>query len=234
MSSFPPDQRDALWRVISARRDVRSGFSSRPIPDDVLHRMLAAAHAAPSVGFSQPWDFIVVRDHDLRTQVRHLVLAARDDYVAQLPWPRAQRFRDLKVEAILDTPLNIVVTCDPTRGGRHTLGRATQPQMSAYSTCLAVENLWLAARTEGVGVGWVSFFHQRELAALLELPPHLEIVAYLCVGYVDRFPPERELATAGWAQRRPLGWAVHPGRCPTSDGVSRCMTPAVFSAPRRV
>jgi nicotinate-nucleotide--dimethylbenzimidazole phosphoribosyltransferase len=209
MTSFRSDQRDALSRVISARRDVRSGFSPRPVPDDVLHRMLAAAHAAPSVGFSQPWDFIVVRDHGVRTQVRDLVAAARDDYAAQLPWPRAQRFRDLKVEAILDTPLNIVVTSDATRGGRHTLGRATQPQMSAYSACLAVENLWLAARAEGVGVGWVSFFHQRELAALLDLPAHLEIVAYLCVGYVDQFPPEPELATAGWAQRRPLGWAVH-------------------------
>jgi nicotinate-nucleotide--dimethylbenzimidazole phosphoribosyltransferase len=145
MSSFPPDQRDALSRVISARRDVRSGFSPRPVPDDVLHRMLAAAHAAPSVGFSQPWDFMVVRDHGIRTQVRDLVLAARDYYAAQLPWPRAQRFRDLKVESILDTPLNIVVTSDPTRGGRHTLGRATQPKMSAYSTCLAVENLGLPA-----------------------------------------------------------------------------------------
>ncbi len=224
MTAFTDDERDVVARVIAARRDVRSGFSPRPVPDDVVHRLLAAAHTAPSVGFSQPWDFVVVRDRALRTTVRNLVIAARDDYASQLPWPRALQLRQLRVEAILDTPLNIAVTCDATRGGRHTLGRATQPQMSAYSTCLAVENLWLAARAEGIGVGWVSFFGERDVAAVLRVPSHVEVVAYLCVGYVDEFAVEPELASAGWAQRRPLSWAVHqdtwgrrgaPGRPPS-------------------
>ncbi len=209
MTGFTDDDRDIVARVIAARRDVRSGFSSRPVPDEAVYRLLAAAHAAPSVGFSQPWDFVVIRDRAVRSAVRNLVVAARDDYASQLPWPRALRLRQLKVEAILDTPLNIAVTCDATRGGRLTLGRTTQPRMSAYSACLAVENLWLAARAEGIGVGWVSFFKERDVAEVLALPSHVEVVAYLCVGYVDEFAVEPELATAGWARRRPLSWAVH-------------------------
>jgi nicotinate-nucleotide--dimethylbenzimidazole phosphoribosyltransferase len=137
------------------------------------------------------------------------VVAAREAYAASLPAARAAAFRDVKVEAILDTPLNIAVTCDPTRGGRHVLGRHTQPRTAPYSVVGAVQNLWLAARAERLGVGWVSFGDERALAALLGLPSHLELVAYLCVGHVDDFPAEPELATAGWARRRPLRWAVH-------------------------
>ncbi|TCK21338.1 nicotinate-nucleotide--dimethylbenzimidazole phosphoribosyltransferase [Pseudonocardia endophytica] len=204
---------EAFYRVVHGRRDVRSGFRpDLPVDPDALTRVLAAAHAAPSVGFSQPWDFVVVRDPATRVRVRDLVQAQRSAYADSLPRPRAAAFRALKVEAILDTPVNIVVTCDPTRGGRHTLGRFGQARMGSYSAALAVQNLWLAARAEGLGVGWVSFFSpsgERELAALLELPDHLEVVAYLCVGHVGEFPAEPELATAGWAARRPLSWAVH-------------------------
>jgi nicotinate-nucleotide--dimethylbenzimidazole phosphoribosyltransferase len=198
-----------FYEVVHARRDVRSGFRPDPVDDAVLSRVLEAAHAAPSVGFSQPWDFLVLRDRAIRERVHAHVAAARAAYAASLPAARAAAFRDLKVEAILDTPLNIAVTCDPTRGGRHVLGRHTQPRTAPYSVVGAVQNLWLAARAEGLGVGWVSFGDERELAALLGLPPHVELVAYLCVGHVDDFPDEPELATAGWARRRPLRWAVH-------------------------
>jgi nicotinate-nucleotide--dimethylbenzimidazole phosphoribosyltransferase len=209
MYAFSDDQRAAVYRVIEERRDVRRDFLSDPIPPDVLERVLAAAHRAPSVGFSQPWDFIVIADPDRRARIKALAERARDDFAAALPSARARAFDRLKTEAILQTPVNIVVTCDPTRGGRHTLGRHVQPQTAAYSSVLAVANLWLAARSEGLGVGWVSFFSERELAKELGLPPHLEVVAYLCVGYVARFAPEPELELAGWARRRPLGWAVH-------------------------
>lgn len=202
-------EREAVYRVIRERRDVRVGFRPDPIPDDVLVRILEAAHHAPSVGFSQPWDFVVIQDRDTRARVHDIVQRQREAYARALPGARARAFSGLKVEAILDTPLNIVVTVDHTRGGRHTLGRHAQPQTAAYSAALAVENLWLAARAEGLGVGWVSFFSERELARELGLPPHLEIVAYLCVGYVEEFPPEPELSLGGWAQRRPLAWAVH-------------------------
>ena len=208
-NSFPSDQRAAVYRVIDERRDVRRGFLADPIPADVLERILAAAHRAPSVGFSQPWDFILITDPDRRARIKSLAERSREDFAAGLPGARARAFDRLKTEAILQTPVNIVVTCDPTRGGRHTLGRHAQPQTAVYSSVLAVANLWLAARAEGLGVGWVSFFSERELAAELGLPAHLEVVAYLCVGYVSSFAPEPELELAGWARRRPLGWAVH-------------------------
>jgi len=199
-----------FYDVLHSRRDVRSGFlPDRPVADDVLRRVLEAAHAAPSVGFAQPWDFLILRDRAVRERVHARVAAARAAYADSLPAARATAFRELKVEAILDTPLNIAVTCDPTRGGRHTLGRHTQPSMAPYSTVGAVQNLWLAARAEGLGVGWVSFGDERVMARELGLPEHLELVAYLCVGHVEEFAAEPELATAGWAQRRPLAWAVH-------------------------
>src|SRR5580658_2825891 len=206
---FPADQRAAVYRVIEERRDVRRGFQSDPIPADVLERVLEAAHRAPSVGFSQPWDFIVISDPGRRARIRDLATRSREDFAAALPGARARSFDRLKTEAILQTPINIVVTCDPTRGGRHTLGRHAQPQTAVYSSVLAVANLWLAARAEGLGIGWVSFFGERELAEELGLPPYLEVVAYLCLGYVTEFTPEPELAAAGWARRRPLAWSVH-------------------------
>lgn len=200
---------DAFYRLVAARRDMRNGFLPDPISDEVLTRVLTAAHQAPSVGLSQPWDFIILRDRALRERVHTLARRQREVFAESLPRSRALAFRDLKIEAILDTPLNIVVTCDPTRGGRHVLGRHTQPQVAAYSSVCAVQNLWLAARAEGLGVGWVSFFGERELGLTLELPAHLEIVAYLCVGHVAEFPPAPELALSGWARQRPLAWAVH-------------------------
>jgi nicotinate-nucleotide--dimethylbenzimidazole phosphoribosyltransferase len=207
--AFPDDERAAVYRVISERRDVRRGFLPDPVPADVLERVLTAAHRAPSVGFSQPWDFIVITDRDRRARIKDLAEQSRLDFAATLPGARARAFDKLKTEAILQTPVNIAVTCDPTRGGRHTLGRHAQPQTAMYSSVLAVANLWLAARAEGLGVGWVSFFSERALAAELGLPAHLEVAAYLCVGYVSEFAPEPELALAGWARQRPLGWAVH-------------------------
>ncbi|WP_189187963.1 nicotinate-nucleotide--dimethylbenzimidazole phosphoribosyltransferase [Streptomyces albiflavescens] len=202
-------EREAVLRVMRERRDIRNGFRSDPIPHDVLLRVLEAAHTAPSVGHSQPWDFVVIRSADTRRSMHELAQRQREAYAKSLPKGRAKQFKELKIEAILDTPVNIVVTADPTRGGRHTLGRHTQPQMAPYSSALAVENLWLAARAEGLGVGWVSFFDEREMVRALGLPEHLEVVAYLCVGYVDEFPDEPELMQAGWSKRRPLSWVVH-------------------------
>ncbi|MCH0540532.1 nicotinate-nucleotide--dimethylbenzimidazole phosphoribosyltransferase [Streptomyces sp. MUM 203J] len=206
---YADDERETIMRVMRERRDIRNGFRSDPIPHEVLLRVLEAAHTAPSVGHSQPWDFVVIRSAETRRTMHELAQRQREAYAKSLPKGRAKQFKELKIEAILDTPVNIVVTADPTRGGRHTLGRHTQPQMAPYSSALAVENLWLAARAEGLGVGWVSFFDEREMVRTLGLPEHLEVVAYLCVGYVDEFPEEPELMQAGWSKRRPLSWVVH-------------------------
>ncbi|MFC5909955.1 nicotinate-nucleotide--dimethylbenzimidazole phosphoribosyltransferase [Streptacidiphilus monticola] len=206
---YEDDVRAAVHRVMRERRDIRNGFRSDPIPHEVLIRVLESAHTAPSVGYSQPWDFVVIRSAKTRARMHELAERQRDIYAESLPKGRAKQFKALKIEAIRETPVNIVVTADRTRGGRHTLGRHTQPQMAPYSAALAVENLWLAARAEGLGVGWVSFFDEEELVRELGLPEHLEVVAYLCVGYVDEFPEEPELAQAGWAKKRPLSWVVH-------------------------
>ncbi|GHI09064.1 hypothetical protein Scel_73850 [Streptomyces cellostaticus] len=207
--AYDDAEREAVLKVMRERRDIRNGFRSDPIPHEVLLRVLEAAHTAPSVGHSQPWDFVVIRSAETRQTMHELAQRQREAYAKSLPKGRAKQFKELKIEAILDTPVNIVVTADPTRGGRHTLGRHTQPQMAPYSSALAVENLWLAARAEGLGVGWVSFFDEREMVRALGLPEHLEVVAYLCVGYVDEFPDEPELMQAGWSKRRPLSWVVH-------------------------
>ena len=208
-AGYDDAERAAVHRVMRERRDIRNGFRPDPIPHEVLLRVLEAAHTAPSVGQSQPWDFVVIRSEETRRTMHELAARQRDAYAKSLPKGRAKQFKELKIEAILETPINIVVTADPTRGGRHTLGRHTQPQMAPYSSALAVENLWLAARAEGLGVGWVSFFDEREMVRTLGLPDHLEAVAYLCVGYVDEFPAEPELLRAGWSKRRPLSWVVH-------------------------
>ncbi|HZF89250.1 nicotinate-nucleotide--dimethylbenzimidazole phosphoribosyltransferase [Streptomyces sp.] len=207
--AYDDAEREAVLKVMRERRDIRNGFRGDPIPHEVLLRVLEAAHTAPSVGHSQPWDFVVIRSAETRRTMHELAMRQREAYAKSLPKGRAKQFKELKIEAILDTPVNIVVTADPTRGGRHTLGRHTQPQMAPYSAALAVENLWLAARAEGLGVGWVSFFDEREMVRALDLPEHLEVIAYLCVGYVDEFPDEPELMQAGWSKRRPLSWVVH-------------------------
>jgi nicotinate-nucleotide--dimethylbenzimidazole phosphoribosyltransferase len=207
--AFDGAAREALRRIIEARRDVRRRFLPTAVPDDVLERILQAAHQAPSVGLSQPWDFLVLTDPAVRAQVAAHVEEERQRFAASLPAARARTFDTLKVEAIRESPLNLVVTSTLERGGAHVLGRFTQPEMAHYSTCLAVENLWLTARAEGLGVGWVSFYRPQVLSAILGLPGHVVPIAYLCVGYVSEFDPAPELALRGWAKPRPLSWAVH-------------------------
>jgi 5,6-dimethylbenzimidazole synthase len=208
-AGYGPGEREVVYRVIAERRDVRRGFLDAPVDEVTLGRVLEAAHRAPSVGLSQPWDFLVIREIATRRKVHELATAQRDAFAASLPADRRAAFDGLKIEAILDAPLNIAVTCDPGRGGRHVLGRHADPRTTMFSAAIAIQNLWLAARAEGLGVGWVSFFEPAEVAAVLDLPRHIELIGYLCVGYVDEFAPAPELVRSGWAKRRPLSWAVH-------------------------
>lgn len=208
-TDFSVAEREAVYRAISTRRDVRSQFVPRPVPREVLLRVLHAAHQAPSVGFSQPWDFLVIEDRSVRERIkadfdRQNALGG-ERYVGE----RRALYQSLKLEGILDAPLNVCVTCDRDRGGPHVLGRNTALDADLFSTCLAVQNLWLAARAEGIGVGWVSILDHTELGRLLGLPSRVVPVAYLCVGYVSRFLPEPELLSAGWASRDPLTCRLH-------------------------
>ncbi|KQX50421.1 MULTISPECIES: 5,6-dimethylbenzimidazole synthase [Ensifer] len=202
--AFSLPEREAVYRAIETRRDVRDEFLPAPLPDDLILRLLAAAHSAPSVGFMQPWNFVLVRAEETRERVWHAFRRANDEAALMFEAEQQAKYRALKLEGIRKAPLSICVTCDRTRGGAVVLGRTHNPQMDVYSTVCAVQNLWLAARAEGVGVGWVSIFHEAEIKAILGIPDHIEIVAWLCLGYVDRLYQQPELAVKGWRQRLPL------------------------------
>lgn len=202
-SAFSESEKAGLYRAIFERRDIRR-FRPEPLPAATLARILQAAHHAPSVGFMQPWDFVLIRDPALREQIHAAFTRASAEAVQCFDGERQALYTSLKLEGIRESPLNICVTCDRGRFGPVVLGRTCQPDMDLYSTVCAVQNLWLAARVEGVGVGWVSIIHADELARLLGLPPHVVPVAYLCLGTVDEFPSQPELQTAGWLPRLPL------------------------------
>jgi 5,6-dimethylbenzimidazole synthase len=209
VEEFTPDEKEGIYRAIFGRRDIRA-FRPDPVPEDVLARILNAAHHAPSVGFMQPWDFILIRDKEIRRRVKDLSDRERQSAALFFEEPRRSKYLSMKLEGILDAPLNLCVTCDPTRGGPQVLGRNSIPETDVYSTCLAIQNLWLAARAEGVGVGWVSILRNAELREILGIPHHIIPVAYLCMGYPrDGFPEEPLLQTNGWRDRIPLDSLTH-------------------------
>ncbi|MFC3968778.1 5,6-dimethylbenzimidazole synthase [Rhizobium lemnae] len=202
--AFAADAREAVYRAIHTRRDVRDQFLSDPLPDDLVRRLLEAAHAAPSVGFMQPWSFILVRSEETKHAAWEAFSKANAEAEAMFADEKRDLYRSLKLEGIRKAPLSIIVTCDPDRAGPVVLGRTHNPRMDVYSTVCAVQNLWLAARAEGVGVGWVSIFHDDDVRALLGIPRRIEIVAWLCLGYVRELYQEPELAVKGWRQRLDL------------------------------
>jgi 5,6-dimethylbenzimidazole synthase len=214
---FNENERQALYDIISARRDVRNEFLPTPIDQAVLRRILEAAHAAPSVGFMQPWNFILIDDPDQKALVHQAFTAANEEAAEMFPTQKQAAYRALKLEGIQKAPLSIVITCDRTRGGSVVLGKTHDQAMDLYSTVCAVQNLWLAARAEGIGIGWVSIFNRATLRTLLKIPDHVEIVAFLCAGHVDELFDQPELAARGWRQRLDLDRLIMHG---TWDGQS--------------
>lgn len=201
---FPEAERDAIYRVIHARRDVRVGFRPDPIPAEVLLRVLDAAHHAGSVGFMQPWNFLVITSPERRERIHRIFRAENERAAAAYGGDRRALYGRLKLEGIRECGANICVTCDRERHGPNVLGRNTMRDTDVYSTCCAIQNLWLAARAEGLGVGWVSILEPAAVKRALEIPERLEMIAYLCIGYVDEFAGAPDLERAGWQQRLPL------------------------------
>ncbi|MFC4125401.1 5,6-dimethylbenzimidazole synthase [Nocardia rhizosphaerae] len=199
----------SVYDAIHLRRDVRAEFSGDLVDDETLLRILDAAHRAPSVGNSQPWDFVVVRRADTLRRFAEHVATKRAQFRDSLPADRAATFDPIKIEGIVESGTGIVVTHDDRRGGPQVLGRASVPATGVYSTVLAIQNLWLAATAERVGVGWVSFYDPEFLHALVGLPAGIEPVAWLCVGPVDEFQRVPDLERFGWRSGRPLADAVH-------------------------
>ena len=206
---FSDDEKRGVYRAIEERRDVRGQFLPDPIPADVLGRILNAAHHAPSVGFMQPWDFIVIQDPAVRRAVYDNFERANRCASGLYQGEQAELYSRMKLAGILDAPVNLCITCDRQREWGRGLGRQTDSATDLYSTVCAVQNLWLAARAEGLGVGWVSILDFDELKTLLGIPPNCTPVAYLCVGYVSEFRERPDLEERGWEQRQPLASLLH-------------------------
>lgn len=203
-AGFDESECRAVYRAIRERRDVRRGFLPEPMPDDLLNRLLDAAHNAPSVGLMQPWRFIVVRDIGVRRTIHKIFLDANQSALSDYEGERQQNYIGMKLEGILEAPQNLCIVCDAQSSQGHKLGRRTMPETALYSAVCAVQNLWLAARAEGIGVGWVSILEPNLLRGALGIPEHITPVAYLCLGYVDAFAAEPDLERAGWEKRTPL------------------------------
>ncbi|MGH7255163.1 MAG: 5,6-dimethylbenzimidazole synthase [Nitrospirales bacterium] len=206
---FSESEREAVYRAIFERRDVRRNFLPAPIPDEVLAKLLTAAHHAGSVGFMQPWDFVVIRRKTIKRAVKDLFLRANSDALTHYTGTREALYRRLKLEGIEEAPVHLCVTCTRQRGGPHVLGRATVPDTDLYSTCCAIQNLWLAARAEGIGVGWVSILDYEVLKRTLGIPRPITVVAYLCLGYAADFSSSPDLERAGWRTRLPVEQLIH-------------------------
>lgn len=201
--AFPAEARAAVYRAIFTRRDVRGQFLPDPVDTDTLARLLLAAHHAPSVGFMQPWNFLVIRDPAVKQRVHDAFATANAEAALHFPDEKRQLYSQLKLQGILDAPINLCITCDRTRSGPVVLGRTHMPAMDLYSSVCAVQNLWLAARAEGLGVGWVSIFHETALQDALGIPRDIVPIAYLCLGHVSTFHDQPDLERAGWLPRLP-------------------------------
>jgi 5,6-dimethylbenzimidazole synthase len=216
-ADFNEVERGAIYRVIGARRDVRRGFLPTPLPDVLLTRLLQAAHEAPSVGLMQPSRFILIRSLAVRRQIHSVFRQANSEALTRYQGARRDQYAELKLEGILEAPLNLCVVCDAQSEQGHGLGRQTMPETAVYSSVCAIQNLWLAARAEGVGVGWVSILSPQALRSILKIPSHVVPVAYLCLGYVDGFGKEPELQRLGWEHRSSLSSVVFEECYPTAE-----------------
>jgi nicotinate-nucleotide--dimethylbenzimidazole phosphoribosyltransferase len=200
---FDEERRRAVYDVIAARRDIRR-FRPDQLDPALVRRLLGAAHAAPSVGHCQPWRFVIVTDAPARERAALIAERERQRQASLLSEDARRRMLDLQLDGIAEAPLGIVVCCDRRAAPAGVLGRATFPDTDMWSCACAIENFWLAARAEGLGVGWVTLFPPDDLAALVGLPPGVETLGWLCIGWPDERPPSPGLERAGWSRRTPL------------------------------
>ncbi|MBE9399640.1 5,6-dimethylbenzimidazole synthase [Pontibacterium sp. N1Y112] len=199
--AYSEADRDAVYRVIAQRRDMRH-FSQEPLDPEILQRLFKVAHQAPSVGLMQPWRFLRITDRTLREDICELVEAERQE-TADALGQRRDEFLELKVEGIRDCA-EVVVAALPDGREKHVFGRRTLPEMDLASLSCAIQNMWLAARAEGIGLGWVSLFDPEMLAELLKMPVDSKPVAILCIGHVDRFYEQPMLVEERWTEAAPL------------------------------
>ena len=206
---FSEQERESFYKAIYSRRDVRSNFTSEQIDDQVLMRILKAGHHAPSVGFSQPWNFILVKNIETRKKIKESFENEKARSSKLIEEPKRSKYLSYKLEGILESSINICVTYDPKKFGPFVIGRSSMPETGTFSVCCAVQNMWLAARTEGIGVGWVSILSNETLREALNIPDHVVPVAYLCLGHVSKFESKPDLETSGWLPRLKLDDVIY-------------------------
>jgi 5,6-dimethylbenzimidazole synthase len=209
MTNITEDERKVFYKVLHSRRDVRSEFLQKPIPEDVLSRILKAAHHAPSVGFMQPWDIIIIEDQSKKEELKQAFIKSNNKVADLFEKDKKKLYKSLKLEGILEAPIGVIITCDKNRTGPVVIGRTTNPEMDVYSSVCAVQNLWLAARAENIGVGWVSIFENDDLKRIFNIPEDIIPIAYLCMGYVSDFHEKPELEKVGWLPRMDVNELIH-------------------------
>jgi len=209
MNDFSEQEKESFYKAIYSRRDVRSNFTTEPIDTQVLTRILEAAHHAPSVGFSQPWNFILIKNIETRKKIKGSFEKEKARSSKLIDEPKRSKYLSYKLEGILESTINVCVTYDPTKTGSFVIGRTSIPATGIFSVCCAVQNMWLAARTEGIGVGWVSILSNEILRDVLQIPDHVVPVAYLCLGHVSKFESKPDLETSGWLPRLKLDDVIY-------------------------
>nr|WP_200758733.1 5,6-dimethylbenzimidazole synthase [Effusibacillus dendaii] len=201
-------QQEGVFKAIFERRDIRQ-FNSKPIPKEKLKKILLAGHHAPSVGFMQPWDFIIVESHQIKEKLSEICKKEVEALAIHYEDERKAKFLSLKVEGIKEAPITICVTCDPTRGGGHVLGRNSIPETDILSVACCIQNMWLAAYAEGIAMGWVSFYKKHDVRQILNIPPHVDPVALLSLGFTDNYPDAPILEKVNWEKRLHLSNLIH-------------------------
>ncbi|MEW8987055.1 MAG: 5,6-dimethylbenzimidazole synthase [Bacillus sp. (in: firmicutes)] len=202
---FSQAEREAVYKTIYNRRDIRS-FLPDSVSEEKLNRILNAAHHAPSVGFSQPWNFVIITSNDVKEKLAWAADKERRALAIHYEEneEKESKFLGLKIQGLKEAPITICVTCDPTRGGSHVLGRNSIPETDALSTACAIQNMWLAACVEGLAMGWVSFYKKNDVRDILNLPPHIDPLALISIGYTDHYPEKPLLELANWEKRQEL------------------------------
>ncbi|MGC4377174.1 5,6-dimethylbenzimidazole synthase [Fictibacillus sp. Mic-4] len=217
MHRLTEEERNGVYKAIFNRRDIRS-FLTRPIPDEKLRNVLEAAHHAPSVGFMQPWNFILVKKEEMKKKLAKAVEKERRALSIHYEGTdREMKFLDLKIAGILEAPVTICVTCNPFSGGDHVLGRNSIPETDLMSVSCAIQNMWLAAYAEGLAMGWVSFYKKSDVRSILDIPYHIDPVALISIGYTDHYPERPLLEIHNWEKRRQLDRLIFENKWETKE-----------------
>lgn len=198
---FTKEEQELLEEIILHRRDVRGNrFTPQPIPEEALDKILFAALNAPSVGFSQPWEFVLIRNSDTKEAIKKSFRKENKKASALFQDEKQQEYIRLKLEGITEAPLNMAVFYTPSKGP--VLGQTSMLETGRYSVTCAIQNMWLMARALNIGMGWVSILNPEEVKSILGAPAGHELIGYLCFGYTDMFYNQPEMELRKWDKRK--------------------------------